>query len=318
MNDIVYSGDENASLAASMKRRLVNCGFTVAFRKRERMYDDGGTNHYHSSARNTMVDGVQVDTISAWTRQLALGIPASSPKGRPVTPLFYRIYETILNLAVGATRSASRPWGLQTTCIDRSSYETKLDTIGHQEVIDQYFSLAVDPATRIYHGGWQEVKAAEHPIWKQLESTVNAEIARYHDSMWKGIEDKPDIPTYTRGGISAVITGRKGTRGEVRILQYNLPDIPLSHWGGMKDVPDMWVKVVTRRQPSEESSSSADLESVREEERDWQRNRKRKDTSKRAQAYLDRKSETPEEAAEKDEKRGVAFKRARNSTRYSI
>lgn len=49
-------------------------------------------------------DGKEVDPISAWVRKVALGIPAATPADRPIEPLFLRIYETVTNVTVGATR----------------------------------------------------------------------------------------------------------------------------------------------------------------------------------------------------------------------
>lgn len=73
-----------------------------------------GTNDHHKSAREILVDGRTIDTISAWTRQAALVIPLHTPEERVLPRLFFMVYETLLNISCGATRAAERPLGLQT------------------------------------------------------------------------------------------------------------------------------------------------------------------------------------------------------------
>lgn len=240
----IYEGDSAMKSAHQLDKCGSNVGMTGHFPTRESSYSKGEfTNEHQASARFMMVAGNEVDTIDAWDRKVALGIPAATPADRPIETLFLRIYETVTNVMVGATRDkdGERCWGLQRTCYDGRAYHHIISYDIANKLIWFYYENCVQKEMK-----WEApaqpgvIKGTPNEkMWQNMEVFLAGELVAYDARKNK------DIPLHMRGPPSSfaatsfplIIRLNTWFRGYEQ-----LPPIPLEHWGpSFSYVPDLWL-----------------------------------------------------------------------------
>lgn len=173
---------------------------------------------------------------------MALGMDAETPKGRPVEPLFLRIYETIVNLECGSTRgekgssSGKRVWGLQKACFDCQAHNHKIDSRLASKILTWYYENCVQPGMK-----WERRTSAEgknKAMWDALQAFVERELEDVNARRNVGMpeDSKFDAVTYSQWSVEAIIRLTLWFRG-----YSSLPPIPLTHWGRPENIPDLWL-----------------------------------------------------------------------------
>lgn len=251
-----------------------------SFYHREYTYDRMGTGKRHASAREMSVEGKIIDTISAWTRRVILGIPSHSPRGRPTSAAIRRVYESLLNLATGATFGETRIWGLQSNFFDFNVYFRKLGSEGVlalHHALYEHVVMAGITRSDFFAGLSSRKRTLTHPAWNKIDQVAQQEVEKYHAACWQGVDSEttPGVPS-TTSRLRIVDYFISGDRAPPVGL---LPPIPASWWGkSIQHVPHYRLTKI-----SDDGNTEVDLEAAQDRQTELVlRAGKRKRTTQRS------------------------------------